>query len=268
MNFVWCFESVHDNPAFQDQQMNHYTRAPTAADSPIDSAGESTYRALRRDIILGRLAPKARLRLERLRSSYGASVSTLREILNRLVGEGFVVGGAHCGFAVAPVTQTEFRELASLRDLLEGHAMHEAFRRGDLEWEAGVVGAHHKLDRIERMLLAGDRSQSEVWKHYDKGFHQALISACGSSELLQAHAGIFDRYLRYQIVAMIFRGETAAREHRDLLACALERDAGRATEVLRRHISACVEHTLGTGSLDDPPAEDHALLLQAYGGAA
>ena len=216
----------------------------------LDTTGESTYRALRHDIIHGRQPPRGRLRLDMLRKTYGASVTTLRETLNRLSGEGLVVAEGQRGFSVAPVTQTEFSDLASLRDLLEGHALRQAFARGDLEWEGRVVGAHHKLDVVEREMLAGNRSRSEQWKRYDKEFHHTLISACNSVEVLAAHSGVFDRYLRYQIVAVIFRGEAAALEHRALLDCALNRDADRATKILSRHITACVEHTLQAGTLD------------------
>jgi DNA-binding GntR family transcriptional regulator len=68
---------------------------------------------------------------------------------------------------------------------------------------------------------------------------------------MQTHAVIFDQYLRYQIIAMIFRGEAAAAEHQHLLACALDRDAERARKILRQHISACVEHTLANGLLQE-----------------
>lgn len=215
----------------------------------IDTASEACYSAVRRDIILGRLQPKLRLRLERLRDSYGASVSTLREVLNRLAGERLVVAEGQRGFAVAPVTQQEFRDLASLRALLEVHAMRQSFSKGDLEWEGQVVGAYHKLGKIEARMLAGEHSQSELWKHYDKEFHHRLIAACGSNELMKAHASVFDRYLRYQIIAVIFRGAEAANEHQILRDCALQRDAERAASVLCGHIAACVEHTAAGGLL-------------------
>jgi len=220
------------------------------AGAAIDSAGETTYRAIRRDIILGRLAPRARLRLERLKSDYGASINTLRESLNRLTGEGFVVIEGQRGFAVAPVTQTEFQDLAALRLLLEGHAIRKSFARGDLDWEGRVVGAHHKLDRIETRLLTGEAVDSELWKRCDKEFHHMLISACGSAELVEAHGSVFDRYLRYQIIAVIFRGAPAAQEHRALLDAALDRDADGAIAILQRHVQECVAHTLRQGGLD------------------
>lgn len=218
--------------------------------SNSDTAGENAYRRIRHDIIFGRLAPGSRLRLERLKEPYLASVSTLREILFRLSSEGLVVAEGQRGFEVAPVSQQNFREVAAMRDLLEGHALRESFRRGDVDWEGEVVAAHHKLARMERLMLAGEREDPAIWKRYDWEFHHALISACGSAALLAAHAQIFDRYLRYQIIAVIFRGESAMEEHRQLLQHALDRDADSAVNVLKSHIGACVAHTLEHGLLD------------------
>jgi DNA-binding GntR family transcriptional regulator len=214
-----------------------------------DTAGETAYRRIRHDIIFGGLAPGARLRLDRLRGAYGASVSTLREILYRLSSEGLVVAEGQRGFEVSPVSQQNFREVAAMRELLESHALRQSFARGDVEWEGRVVAAHHKLARMESRMLAGDRAATEDWKRYDWEFHRALISACGSAALMETHAQIFDQYLRYQIIAVIFRGEVAASEHQALLACALERDEERAVVILGGHIEACVRHTLDNGLL-------------------
>ena len=213
----------------------------------LDTAGEAAYRRIRHDIIFGQLAPGSRLRLERLKGPYLASISTLREILFRLSSEGLVVAEGQRGFEVAPVSQQNFREVAAMRQLLEIHAMRESFQRGDVDWEGEVMAAHHKLARMEARMLAGDRAEAETWKRYDWQFHHALIAACGSATLLAAHARIFDQYLRYQIIAVIFRGEEAAREHRSLLQHAMDRDHETAAAVLKNHIGACVRHTLDNG---------------------
>lgn len=230
--------------------------------SQQETAGESAYRSIRNDIISGHLPPRSRLRLEALKERYSASVSTLRETLYRLSAEGLIRAEGQRGFEVAAVTQEEFQQLAALRELIEGYALREAFLQGDLEWEGRVVGAYHKLESLERVMMSGDTSRSAEWKHYDREFHHTLVSACGSSELLQAYGAIFDRYQRYQIVAVIFRGEAAAKEHRVLLETALSRDAERAISVLHQHISACVTHTLESGRL---PAADAESPLPLYG---
>ncbi|MDO5657267.1 MAG: GntR family transcriptional regulator [Paracoccus sp. (in: a-proteobacteria)] len=210
---------------------------------------DAAHRRIRGDIIFGRLAPGQRLRLETLRDSYEVSVSTLREILNRLASEGLVSAEGQRGFQVSPISEHNLREVAALRLLLEGHALAQSFAAGNVEWEAGVVASHHKLATMERRMAQGDQSETETWKRYDWEFHQSLIAACGSSLLMQTHAQIFDKYLRYQMIALSFRGDIAAAEHRELMDCALRRDAGRAQEVLRLHVEGGVEHALETGAL-------------------
>jgi len=213
------------------------------------TVGESAYRKIRADIIFGRLPPGSKLKLEGLKAEYGASVSTLRETLNRLHSERLVVAEGQKGFEVAPVSIANLREIAALRQLLECRALEQSFRAGDMEWEGRVVAAHHRLARMEERMAQGDRSQTEEWKRYDWQFHQALISACGSKMLIDNHAAVFDKYLRYQMIALSYRGDIAAREHVELLECALARDSARACEVLTRHVAGGVEHALATGTI-------------------
>ena len=184
-----------------------------------------------------------------MRAEYGAGISTLRELLSRLAAEGLVLAEGQRGFEVPPVTPAELHGLAELRLLLEMHALARSFVAGDIEWEGRIVAAHHKLELIERRLLAGERADTGPWKRYDWEFHQALISACGSRELMAAHASAFDRYLRYQMIAFCFRGEIAVCEHRALRDCALARDAAGAATVLREHINGCVAFTLASGAI-------------------
>jgi DNA-binding GntR family transcriptional regulator len=141
------------------------------------------------------------------------------------------------------------KELAELRLLLEGHAMEASFARADMEWEGRVVAAHHKLSRLEQSLIAGKHADAETWKRYDWEFHRALISGCGSAALLDTHAGIYDKDLRYHMIAVIFRVEVAAIEHRQLLECAFKRNAAKACKILKRHIDACVDYTVSSGRL-------------------
>ena len=217
--------------------------------SDYDSVGEKVYRQIRTDIIFGKLLPAEKLKLDRLREEYGASVGTLRELLNRLATEGLVVAEGQRGFEVAPVSAENLREIAALRLLLESHAVTQSFRAGDMDWEGRVVSAYHKLSAIEKKLVTGDRADPETWKRYDWEFHHALISACGSNALLETHAPVYDKYLRYQMIAGIFRGEIAAHEHKKLLDCALSRDSKSARDVLVVHIEACVDFTLAHGKL-------------------
>ena len=215
-----------------------------------ETAGEKAYRRIRDDIIAGVLEPSQKLRLDGLKETYGVSISKLRELLIRLTSEGLIVAEGARGFEVAPISVQNFREVASLRQLLESHALEESFAAGDMEWEGRVVAAHHKLSLLEARTLEGNRTAPDAWKRYDFEFQHALLSACGSKVLLDTHSAVFDKYLRYLIIAVVFRGEITAREHRALLESALKRDVRTAKEALARHIQECVAFTLAKGTLD------------------
>ena len=212
-----------------------------------DAVGETAYRRIRSDIIFGRLAPGQKLTLDRMRDAYGASVSTLREILNRLSSESLIKAEGARGFEVMPTSPDNLRQVASMRQLLECHALKESFDAGDMEWEGRVVAAHHKLAQMEKRMATGDRSDAETWKRYDWEFHHALISACGSQVLLDTHAIIYDRYLRYQMIAAVYRGKAATSEHRALMESALTRDWRTAQKTLTRHVQDCVEQMVRGG---------------------
>lgn len=210
-------------------------------------ASERAWRRIRADILSGALAPGRKLTLDRLRDGYGVGVGTLRESLSRLIAERLVVAEGQRGFEVGPLAERELRELAHLRLLLEGHALEHAFRSGDVEWEARVVAVHHKLSQMEERLRAGDAAALESWRGFDAEFHRTLISACGSRMLMATHASVFDRYTRYQRLALGFRGEIAVREHGALRDAALRRDAAAARQVLTAHILGGVEQALAGG---------------------
>jgi DNA-binding GntR family transcriptional regulator len=66
---------------------------------------------------------------------------------------------------------------------------------------------------------------------------------------METHGAVFDKYLRYQVLALTDRGDIAAREHRQLMQCALKRDAAKAGDVLKAHITGGVEHALAVGRI-------------------
>ncbi len=215
----------------------------TMAHSSV-TVGTSTYQRIKRDIIFGALKPGAKLKLDALKDRYKASLSTLRETLNRLASEGFVDAPEQRGFFVRDVSAEDLTEIAELRVLLECHALRLSVAKGDTEWEGSLVAAHHKLHLMEKRLLEGDDTEKETWKRYDWEFHQALISSCASANLLALHATLFEKYLRYQMLILTYRGKEAVEEHQAMFEAALERDGARAASHLEAHILNGLEHTL------------------------
>ena len=215
----------------------------------VDSIGEVTFRTIRSDIIHGVLRPGDKLTLDRLRQHYEVSVGTLREVLTRLASEAFVVAEGQKGFAVAPASEADLRELGALRLLLEDHALALSLATGDLEWEGRVVAAHHKLAAIEKRLLAGESNRTPEWIRYDRSFHEQLISACGSRSLMAMHTSVFDRFVRYHMLVGSFRGKPVADDHLALLEAALARDGKTAQRLLDAHVNKGIEHVVRSGAI-------------------
>ncbi len=218
-----------------------------------NEVGASTYQHIKRDIIFGELAPGAKLKLNGLRQRYAASMSTLRETLNRLASEGFVEAQEQRGFFVTPVSCEDLSEIAALRVLLECHALRLSVQNGDTDWEGSLVAAHHKLHLMEQKMMSSYESHKEDWKRYDWEFHQAMIQACGSRNLLSLHSVLYDKYLRYQMLVLTYRGEEAVEEHRQMFEAALDRDVERAAQVLQTHIEKGLEHTLAAFRFSEGP---------------
>jgi DNA-binding GntR family transcriptional regulator len=109
--------------------------------------------------------------------------------------------------------------------------------RGDLEWETRVRAAHHRLARTP-VRSAGQARVSASWSEAHRVFHRALLDGCGNNVLLDS----VDQLWTASEVARHWSGRTdpgrdAAAEHAALEAAALERDPGRAAELLARHIT-------------------------------
>lgn len=214
-----------------------------------ESISELALRRIRGDIIAGTLPPGKKLKLDALKTQYEVSVSTLREILNRLASENLVTAEGQRGFEVAPATEANLREVADLRLLLESHALRLSLAAGDLDWEGRVVAAHHKLSVVEQQLLSGDITRTAQWVRYDFAFHNALISACGSRTLLDLHASVFDRFIRYHMLAQSFRGAAVMNDHKAMFELAIARDVEASISKLTTHISVGVDYVLATGRL-------------------
>lgn len=213
-------------------------------DRVTETIGEVVFRQVRADIIAGTLAPGSKIKLEQAKARYSISVSSLREILSRLTAENLVRAEGQKGFEVSPASEQELLELADLRIVLEVHAMERAFAAGDLEWEGRVVAAYHRLAAAERSLLSGDASRTIDWVRCDWQFHHSIVSACNSETLMSNLSSVFDRFLRYHLLAKSFRGQAVCDDHRSLFQAALARDLDASKQVIRQHVMSGVDHIL------------------------
>ena len=206
------------------------------------SVTENIFKKIKYDIVFGNLEPDQKLKLNLLQTEYNVSISILREVLNRLCGDGFIIYKVQKGFFVSPISKKDLYEIADLRITLETHALEISIKNKDYEWEAELLGAYHKLNHAENELEKNNLNAKSLWTKYDAEFHQILIKKCNSLNLIRIHEVIFDKYLRYQLLILKYRGKDSIKEHKDLLDYSLISNIQKAQNTLRDHIKKGVDY--------------------------
>lgn len=212
---------------------------PTAADAPAASPKtlvESAYRALRRDIIEGRLGPGEKLRVEHLKDDYGVGAGTLREALSLLISDALVVSQGQRGFRVAPVSLEDFEDITRTRVMLECEALRQSITMGDEAWEADLVAAFHRLAKAEEKRIGSE--VREEWEERNRIFHEVLIAACPSRWLKHFLSILYQQAERYRRLSLYLRPipRDIHVEHEALLHAAINREAEKAADILSEHI--------------------------------
>ena len=202
----------------------------------------TVYDAIKARLIAGAFVAGAKLKPDVLRSDYGIGATALREVLLRLTGEGLIAMEEQRGFHVLEASERLLNETLELRLLIESECARLSIAHGDLEWEARLNAAHHKLAHLENRM----RSQSperlcdliQLWTRTDWEFHEVLASAAPSKTLRDAHLRTFERY-RQQVVAMVpafgFRDQTLL-EHDAILRAAIDRDPQACHAAIEAHL--------------------------------
>lgn len=201
----------------------------------------SIYGDVSERLATGEFAPGARLKADALRKAYDVSASTMREVLFRLASGGFVDFEEQRGFSVPPASWERLLEVRHLRIVVETEGARLSIERGDMEWEARLNAAHHKLAHVEFKMRDAERLRENlaIWTRFDWEFHETLVSAAASELLTETLHGLFLKY-RQRLVAFVpdygFRSGTVD-EHRGILEAALARDSSRCAIAIRNHFS-------------------------------
>jgi len=202
--------------------------------------------SLRRDVTMGVFEPGKKLKVDELQTIYGFSSSPLREALSKLSQEGLIRADDRKGFRVAEISREDLEDITRMRLMLDVQALELAIQFGDDEWEAGIVSAHYKLDKLERTFGDGPVVLDETWIGAHKEFHMALLSACASTRLQQWCSSLFDQAERYRQFSARHRqtGRRKSNEHKRIMDAVLKRDIATARSLLMEHISSTQRNVL------------------------
>lgn len=224
--------------------MSSLARSDSVEVSGTDTLSERAANLVERDIIAGHLAPGTRLGIVDLVQRYEIGATPLREGLSRLVSRGLIVGIGQRGFRVAEISREDLLDITRMRTAVEIEALRLAIAQGDDAWEAGILSALHQMRR--HIGRTGDEFHEGApdFDRLHKGFHTALLAACGSKRLLTAHSDLYDQAYRYRRVMMrgLGSGEGFVAAHQSLADVVLARDLDGAPTMLKSHLHSTLDY--------------------------
>lgn len=205
----------------------------------IDSS--LAYSKLRGDILRGVLVPLERLRVNDISERYGCGAIPMREALHRLAAERLVVHSEQRGFAVAPISAADLRDLTRARSMLVGVAVREAVSHGDAAWEERVLLSYHRLSKVPRYLSLEPRLSNPAYDRPHREFHSALISGCGSQWVVSLCERLFDHAERYRNLSRKLKVAPREDEHKKIVDAALGRRLEETVALSKRHVEITAE---------------------------
>ncbi|MGA3403459.1 MAG: GntR family transcriptional regulator, partial [Acetobacteraceae bacterium] len=167
----------------------------------------------------------------------------LREALYRLSASKLVTLEDRRGFRVATVSPTHLAEVIELREAVETMLLGNAFKHADVQWEAQIVGAFHRLQRTAEYKFNPGPYTSD-WESAHRGFHFALLSAARLPMLREFRLSLWDHVARYRNLAYAGKAMSPSvfEGHQQLMEAVLARDEELASVLLRRHIRFATSH--------------------------
>jgi DNA-binding GntR family transcriptional regulator len=215
----------------------------SAADAPHGSRPEQVYARLRDLIVEGLLAPGSRIVETEIASRLGVSRTPVREALQRLQQEGYVMGSPaaqQARLTVAPLTRDDVYELLYIVGALEGMGARGA---------ASIPAAERKTLARDLKALNADFFKAGKATPIDHGalydvddqFHRRIVEASAGPRLLALHDAVkpqAERYIRMYISMLTTDIRVSVNEH-DVIIAAIEEgradDAEQAVQVNWRH---------------------------------
>jgi DNA-binding GntR family transcriptional regulator len=199
---------------------------------------QGAYEALRADLLSCRILPGTKLKIQELCGRFSVSLGAIREALSRLTSEGLVVAEPQRGFRAAPISAADLVDLTMVRCEIDSLCLRRAIACGDVNWEAGLVAAAHRLARTPERVPDDPARTNEDWAEAHAAFHFGLVEGCNSPWLLHLHSLLYAQSERYRRLSVPFAtsGRDVNEEHQAIVAATLARDAGTAVRLLSAHL--------------------------------
>jgi len=199
----------------------------------------SVYSKIREDIIEGKIPADSRLKIRDLAAQYGVSTNPVREALQQLRGEGFVIITPNSGARVRPIDENFLRDTNEIELLIEPY-LTRCFV--EVVTDDHIKQLEETEDEIEALKFA------DLSKHYelDTRFHWLMYKVHPNRQILdiwRKYREVLGAVTRRFPIA-IGRQAAVVDDHRAIISCLKTHDATGAETVMRRHVAGSGRHMI------------------------
>lgn len=191
---------------------------------------------LRNAILNGELTPGTRLVIDELAKQLGVSPIPVREALQQLNSDGYVIIEPYVGAKVAPIEAESVIEVFSLLETMEVVSSRAACKQmSDLDFKV----LEEILSKMDSLV-----SDPERWSLENRHFHKFICDKSGTrlvGSLMNRVLDHWDRLHRY-FLKDVFAGRLrqAQREHWKILRTLRARNPAEVEAVVREHAQAAL----------------------------
>lgn len=204
---------------------------------------EIVYEELKRQILIGEIAPGTRMMEVELADDMGVSRTPVREAIRKLEKEGLVTIEPRRGAYASDISIKDMVDVMEVRQDLEGMAAGlAAIKATDEEKEE----LRRATEAYKAAVESGNIQEIIKW---DEAFHKKIVSCSGNKTLIQLVSQVQELALRFRYIYYddFSRFEGQPMEHKEIVEAILSNDAEKARKAADEHISRLKEFIIKEG---------------------
>ncbi|OCA90380.1 hypothetical protein A8F94_00335 [Bacillus sp. FJAT-27225] len=202
------------------------------------SAKDIAYTELKKRIINCSFKPGQPIIEDELASQLEISRTPLREALQRLELEEFVVRQSNGRLKIAPVSIQEVKELFLVRSMLERVVIVNAIEKIT---EQEIMHLSYLVTMLKKTSREGNH---EDVNPFGSQFHTFLYNLCDNKTVVKILYQLHDRITRYKRLAHFIDTKKTSDEHEIILDYIIKKDKEKAELIIKRHVLDSKEQAL------------------------
>jgi len=194
---------------------------------------ELVYEELKRQILIGEIAPGTRMMEVELADEMGVSRTPVREAIRKLEKEGLVSIEPRRGAYAADISIKDILDVLEVRQDLEGMAAALASQKITAEEKEEME------DLVQQYAQAVESRDVDKIIEEDALFHEYLVKCSGNKSLIQLVNQVQELSLRFRYLYYDDFSRFAAQpvEHKEICEAIISGDNERARNAMEEHIS-------------------------------